>query len=482
MEKINGDKAGTLVLGALIATLVFSISVFTAGCGAITSTTETQTRTTIPPDVQGDAASSHPSISADGRLVAFRSDATNLVVGSTNGAHSIYVKDKETGVTTRASTASDGANGNRDSDNPVISADGRFVAFDSTATNLAAGDANNDCLSAAGTNTNCPDVFIKNLNSGETRIVSASTAGAQGNRDSDHPAISGDGRYVAFRSSAANLVTGDGNGKSDIFLKDMQSGAVSRVSVAADGTESNGDCAQPSISTDGRFVAFLSDATDLAPDDTNGKIDVYVKDIQTGALTRVSVGAGGQGNEASGLGSLAISASGRFVAFDSAADNLVPDDNNAKRDIFLKDMQSGALSLVSVSAAGAQGEEDSYSSVSVSADGRWVAFSSDAPNLVPGDTNATSGKTNVFLKDMQTGALSPVSTSSAGIIGQGKSEFASISADGRFVAFDSGAPNLVEGDTNKKSDVFIKDMQSGTTVRISTSTSDTGPGTPVSPG
>lgn len=462
-----------LPLAALFILTAFSA----AGCRETVMTTETQTRTTIPPDAQGDAASTNPDISADGRFVVFKSDATNLVVGSTNGARTIYIRDTQTGVTTRVSSDSAGVNGNMDSDNPALSADGRFVAFDSIASNLVPGDTGSQCVSASGTNINCPDVFIKNLESGETRLVSAATAGEPGNRESQQPALSADGSVVAFRSAATNLVEGDTNGKADVFLKDVQTGKVARVSVSAEGSEGNEDSEQPAISADGRFVAFHTFSDSLLADDTNGKEDVYLKDTQTGALTRVSTSAdGSQGDEASGFFNLALSADGRFVAFESGATNLVADDLNGKRDVFLKDTQSGAISLVSVSATGAQGEEDSYRSISVSTDGRFVAFSSDAPNLVAGDNNAGNGKTDVFIRDMWTVNVACISTSTGSAVpGKGKTEFLSISGDGRFVAFSSDGADLVPGDTNKNSDVFLKDTKTGVTTRISTSTADTGP-------
>jgi Tol biopolymer transport system component len=456
-----------LVLAAVLALIA-------GGCSETTTTVETQTRTTIPPEVQGDASSSGPSISADGRFVVFKSDATNLVVGSTNGARSIYLKDTQTGETRRVSFSSEGVNGNKDSDNPVISGNGRFVAFDSTATNLVSGDTNNQCLSTSGANVNCTDVFIKDLESGATRLVSATAAGGQGNRESQRPAISADGRFVAFISAATNLVTGDSNGKNDVFLKDMQTGIINRVSVAADGTEGNEHSVMPAISADGRFVAFRTQSSTFVAGDSSSGMDVFVKDTQTGALTCVSTSSSGaRGDGASGLNSLAISANGRFVAFESGAANLVPDDTNGKRDVFLKDTQTGATTLVSASAAGAPGEEDSYQSIAISADGRFVAFSSDAPNLVSGDVNGANGKTDIFVRDMQTGAVKCVSTSTGGAVqSMGKSAFVSISAAGRFLAFDSEAANLVPGDTNKKNDVFLKDTQTGATTRLSTSTAD----------
>lgn len=203
-------------------------------------------------------------------------------------------------------------------------------------------------------------------------------------------------------------------------------------------------------------------------------MDVFLKDVQTGALSRVSTSAAGvPGDEASGFSSLALSADGRFVAFESVAPNLVPGDANGKRDVFVKDTQTGAIALASADAGGTQGDEDSYHSVSISGNGRFVAFSSDAGNLVPGDANNANGKTDIFLKDMQTGAIAMISTNSGGVAqGQGTSGSAAISGDGRFVVYDSEAANLVAGDTNRKTDVFVKDTQSGTTIRVSTSTAD----------
>ncbi|MFA6002373.1 MAG: calcium-binding protein, partial [Thermoleophilia bacterium] len=326
----------------------------------------------------------------------------------------------------------------------------------------------------SGTSINCPDVFLKDTQTGETKRISTDAAGAQGDRESRHPSISADGRFIAFNSGASNIVPGDTNGVADIFVKDTRTGAVAQASSSAGGERGDNNSDFPAISADGRFVAFMSDATNLVADDTNGKMDVFIKDMQTGTIARVSADASGvQGDDTSGYGSLAISAAGRFVAFDSGATNLVPGDENGKRDIFLKDTRTGAVSLVSADAAGVQGVEDSYKSVSLSADGRLVSFSSDAPNLVPGDTNTTSGKTDIFVKDIQTGVITRVSTSTAAVEANGKSEFAVISADGLFVAFVSEAGNLIPDDTNRKADIFLKNLKSGETSRISSSTSDT---------
>ena len=170
------------------------------------------------------------------------------------------------------------------------------------------------------------------------------------------------------------------------------------------------------------------------------------------------------GDDAVGFGALTSSTDGRFLAFESAADNLVPGETNSRLDIFVKDTRTGVLTRVSVDAAGGEGVEDSYGSVSISKDGRWVVFRSDASNLVPGDTNA---RPDIFMKDMQTGAIIRISTDSAGAEARSDSESATITDDGRWVALDSAAANLNSGDTNNKKDIILKDIHSGATTRVS---------------
>ncbi|PKN65255.1 MAG: hypothetical protein CVU57_11495, partial [Deltaproteobacteria bacterium HGW-Deltaproteobacteria-15] len=295
--------------------------------------------------------------------------------------------------------------------------------------------------------------------------VSVSSDGSEGNGSSVYSSISADGRYVAFQSTASNLVSGDTNGKDDIFVHDRQTGATTRVSVSSGGLEGNGfSNGRPSISADGRYVAFQSTASNLVSGDTNGKYDIFVHDRQTGATTRVSVSSNGsEGN--SNSYSPSISSDGSYVAFDSNASNLVPGDTNENYDIFVHERQTGATSRVSVGSDGSEGNGRS-SNPSISADGRYVAFNSDAGNLVPVDTN---GDYDVFVHDRQTGATSRVSVSSDGSEGNSYSLFPVISADGRYVAFASNAGNLVPGDTNGIYDIFVHDRQTGATSRVSVS-------------
>ena len=272
--------------------------------------------------VPGNGFSLDPSSSADGRYVAFQSLATNLVLGDTNSSADIFVHDLQTGDTTRVSVNSSSVEGNNDSFRPSISADGRNVAFDSFASNLAAGDLNLYM-----------DTYVHDRQTGATTLVSVNSTGVGGNSSSSHPSISADGRYVAFESDATNLVSGDTNGKPDIFVHDLQTGETTRVSVNSSGGQGNGYCSYPSISGDGRDVAFQSSDTNLVAGDTNTFPDIFVHDRQTGVTRRVSLNSsGGQGNGSSTFPS--ISSNGLTVAFQSEANNLVSGDTNAKSDIF----------------------------------------------------------------------------------------------------------------------------------------------------
>jgi Tol biopolymer transport system component len=395
---------------------------------------------------QGNSGSVGDSISADGRYVAFWTDADNLVPGDSNVIHDIFVHDRETGVTERVSVSSSGVQGNNWSAVPSISADGRYVAFESWANNLVPGDTNT-----------YGDVFVHDRQTGVTERVSVDSSGAAGNDRSWFASISTDGRYVAFESSASNLVPGDTNGAPDVFVHDRQTGVTERVSVDSSGLQGNGQSVIPSISADGRHVAFTSYANNLVPGDTNSERDVFVHDRQTDKTDRISVSSiGAEGNGWSDEAS--VSADGRFVAFSSLADNLVPGDTNGQRDIFVIDRQTGETKRASVSSSGVQGNHTSFAA-SISADGRHVAFGSAANNLVPGDANTFS---DAFVHDRQTGVTERVSVSSSGVEGKnGGAASASISADGRHVAHTSWMDNLVPGDTNFWPDVFVHDRWDG---------------------
>jgi WD40 repeat protein len=301
-----------------------------------------------------------------------------------------------------------------------------------------------------------------------TELVSVASDGTQGNSGSHAPAISADGRYVAFSSSASNLVEEDTNGISDIFVHDRKTGQTQLVSIASDGTQGNNDSGGASISADGRYLVFFSSANNLVEGDTNGVQDCFVHDRLTGETTRVSVASDGtQANGACAyygwwfVYKTSISADGRYVVFHSDATNLVEGDTNGVQDCFVHDRITGETTRISVASDGTQGNGSS-GFPTISADGRYVAFESDATNLVEGVTNG-----GVFVHDRVTGKTTFESVSSDGIQGNNGAMFPAISADGRYVAFISFSDNLVEGDTNGVWDCFVHDRITGETTRVS---------------
>jgi Tol biopolymer transport system component len=282
-----------------------------------------------PNGVQGNGDSDDDmlALSADGRFVAFSSVATNLVRRDANNARDVFVHDRQTGRTERVSVGPGGVPGSGGSENAALSADGRFVAFESRARNLVPGDTNGEW-----------DVFVRDRRTGVTERVSVGPGGIQGDKASYVSALSADGRFVAFSSWADNLVPGDTNGTYDVFVHDRRTGTTERVSLGPNGRQGNGNSDNPSLSSDGQFVAFYSYASNLVPGDTNGERDVFVRDRRTGTTARVSLGPNGvQGNDFSGsYGAIpALSANGRFVAFDSSANNLVQDDTNGQADVYV---------------------------------------------------------------------------------------------------------------------------------------------------
>jgi hypothetical protein len=331
-------------------------------------------------------------MSADGRLVAFESRASNLVPGDTNGSADIFVHDLQTGSTELDSLSSTGLQGNGASWYPSLSADGRFVAFTSNSSNLVPGDANGAF-----------DTFVRDRFTGLTERVSVTTNGTEADLGGYTPAISGDGRFVAFESDATNLVQGDTNSSWDIFVHDRQTGTTERVSVSSSGGQGNGDSNGPVISSEGRFVGFWSFASNLVSGDTNGRPDAFVHDRLTGITERISIATNGvQGDDTSIIDS--ISADGRFVSFTSGASNLAPGDTNGACDIFIRDRILGTTELVSLGNAGQQGNMCSGGS-SIASGNRYVAFQSEANNLVPGDTNAHG---DMFLRDLDATGFSSV--------------------------------------------------------------------------
>jgi Tol biopolymer transport system component len=348
-------------------------------------------------------------------------------------------------VTQRVSVATGGAQANAQSLDPQISADGRVVVFSSLASNLDSSDTNGNY-----------DAFVHDLMTGGTRRVSNQPSG-----QTFGTSISGDGRKVVLQSLEA-LVAGDLNSVTDVYVHDMSTGTLDLVSVSTGGVQGNLDSSAARITPDGRFVVFASAATNLVAGDTNGKVDVFVRDLVAQTTVRASLTyQGGQAQDHCLSGS--ISGDGTRVAFQSAAMNLVPNSLDLHTDVFVRDLVAGTTTRVSQSAGGVEGNLPSVGPV-LSADGRFVAFSSDAANLVPGDTN---GWTDVFVCDLASALPTRISISSSGAQADSTSDSPSISADGRFVAFRSWGTNLVPGDTNAVFDVFVRDLSSGTTERVS---------------
>ncbi|MBF0156389.1 MAG: putative Ig domain-containing protein [Magnetococcales bacterium] len=375
----------------------------------------------------GNAHSYSPVLSSDGRYVAFTSDASNFAPGDANGVSDIFLKDTLTGSLTLVSGSASGTVGDYQSIRPLISTDGRYVSFASSASNLVSGDTNG-----------VSDVFLKDTVTGSVVLVSSSASGIVGDAQSGvangqliRHALSADGRYAAFLSRASNLVPGDTNGTADIFLKDTQTGAITLVSSTASGTIGNSSSDVPVLSPDGRYVAFLSGASNFVPGDTNETHDIFLKDTLTGSLTLVSGTASGTVGNGHSYNSPVVLDSGRYAVTWGYSSNLVPGDTNGVSDVFLKDTQTGSVTLVSSSASGTVGNTYSYNPV-LSTDGRYVAFVSWSNNLVPGV--GAYGTEGVFLKDTLTGSVTIVSSSAP----TGDVSTIQLSSDARIVAFSAG--------------------------------------------
>lgn len=408
----------------------------------------------------GAGAAQEPSVSADGRFVAFSSDAPNLGPTDTNAVRDVYLHDRQTGDTILVSHNLAGTDaGNGRSNEPSISQDGNFVSFSSLATDLVAGAANNLTT----------EIYIWKRSDNSIRLASVNSSGGTPGEFSAEPNTNGDGNFVAYTSptSASSLVAGgvDVNNLRDVFLWNGTTNTNQLVSVTTGGAAGNRGSFDPSVSASGQFVAFRSEADDLvAGVDLNGATrDIYMRDMTAGVTILVSRGLAGAG--ANGVSdSPSISADGNFVVFSSEASNLVASDSNgAVRDIFVFNRTDNSTTLISQNQQRSGSGNGVSSEPSISQDGRFVAFTSAAPDLVAGDTNAA---TDIFLYDLSTGAMNRVSTSTAGAQGNNNSSDANVAPQGLFVAFTSDATNLDAADTNALSDAFVAtapDRQTGNT-------------------
>jgi len=426
-----------------------------AGAPALAAAPTTTRVSVSTAGTQADDDSRFPAVDATGTVIAFDSHATNLVPGDGNGRLDVFVRDRGQATTVRVSVATGGGDANDISARPTIDASGTVVAFESPATNLIVGDTNN-----------AQDVFVRDLAAGTTRRVSRGLNGAQPNGASANAAVSADGRYVAFGSFASNLVAGDTNNAQDVFVRDLQTTVIRRVSVDAGGRQGNGASGQPSISARGTLVAFNSHATNLVPGDTNARQDVFVHDTTSGTTTRVSVtSTGREGNGHSFTPSIA--GDGSHVAFASEATNLVPGDTNGSQDVFVHPLPAGATERVSVSSNGVEGNgpsgSPSMSSASPSPPSgqrTYVAFVSTASNLVPSDTNLVG---DIFRRERLVGGFGVTTGTTRWSLAQdGSQSFGlgsgqpAITPSGQHIAFVSEALNLVPGDTNSDQDVFVR--------------------------
>lgn len=337
---------------------------------------------------KGVSASYNPSISADGRYIAFSSYSDNLVGDDINNNVDVFVHDQITGLTKRVSIASDGTQGHGNSGEADISGDGRYITFVSDANNLT---SNPGSLSGV-------DVYVHDQLLGQTILVSVTLDGWQSG-SGRAPSISSDGQHIAFYSIANNLALNDrGDSKWDIFLYSQATNNIIKVSTTSDGISADGDSREPSISSDGRFITFQSGSTSLVPSDNNNFEDIFVFDRLLNTTKRVSINsAGDQANKPSY--SPEISDNGQYITFITAAGNLSNADTNGYGDVYVYDQITQQTTLISVNSDGVQGNEGSWSSFppAISANGRFIAFGSTSTNLINNDQNG--GQSDIFLRE-----------------------------------------------------------------------------------
>jgi hypothetical protein len=395
--------------------------------------------------MQGDGLSRQFGISRDGRLVSFMSDATNLVANDTNGARDIFVRNRENGLTVRVSVASNGVQADGDSNSGVISRTGRYVAFHSAATNLVANDTN-------GSN----DVFVHDLLTGQTRRASVSSEGAEADSGAVWPSISRDGRFISFRSGSTNLVPGDTNGVDDTFVYDMISGTTRRTSITTSGGEINDTAIRDELSADGRYIAVATRATNVVDGETDGFVNIYVYDWRKGSVALATVGWNGE--PANGdSGQMDFSTDGAYMAFWSQASNLVPDDTNDTSDVFVWNRVDRSITRVSISSDGQQADGESTTCY-ISHEGHLVYFASLASNLVAGDTN---GFRDLYVHDRTKRETKRLSLTASGMQLDADASRPLVTKNGRLVTLFTAADNLVPGDSNGVDDVFVIKRRSG---------------------
>ena len=368
--------------------------------------------------------------------MAYSSNASNLTADDTSTNRDTFVHDRQTGITRLVSGDKVGS-----SYRPSISENGQEITFeyDNRTTTVR-----NPLLSGKFQAYNLHSSSLDNISSSQN------------------------GRYVAYSSSMSNLVDGDTNSQSDIFVHDQETGTTELVSFSFDDDQANDASYLPNISDDGRYITFTSDASNLVEGDTNQFKDIFVHDRETGTTQRINVHSDGTEANSSNTGNPSVSADGRYAVFSSHTNNLVDNDTNNDYDIFVHDREAGTTERISAHPDGTQGNRNSYNP-SISDDGRYITFTSDASNLVEGDTN---GRWDVFVHDREVGTNELISVHSDGTKGNHHSyesynaDMPKISDDGRYVLFRSEANNLVDNDTNNQTDLFVHDRETGTTERV----------------
>lgn len=393
---------------------------------------------------QANGPSRAPSISADGNLIAFESSASNLVPGDTNMTWDVFVHNRRTGATTRVSVGTGNTQAIYGGENPFISADGRYVAFASGSGDLVPMDTNGRT-----------DIFVHDRLTRSTSRVSVPSTGGQADDHSSDPVMSADGSVVAFLSIASNLVPDAGEAPNGLYVRDLIQGATTHVSVSSDGAPANNGSGRAAISHDGRILAFSSSATNLVGGDENFQWDVFVHDTQTGTTELISRSTSGvQGNY--GSYSPTMTADGRFVAFNSFARTLTAPPIPGLSNIYLRDRLNGTTIRITNGTQGPNGYASSSNPV-ISSDGLLVAFASTASDLVPDDTNSED---DIFAYDRRTEQMIRVSVASDGSQANRGANYINtrIAATARSVAFSSNSSNLVANDTNRVEDVFVRDI------------------------
>jgi hypothetical protein len=375
------------------------------------------------------------AITADGRFVAFATDFSNFSAGEMV-YRDIYVRDRIAGSTKLVSISTTGTRGNNGSYSPSISDNGRFIAFSSASTNFVQGDNNFN-----------NDIFVHDRVDVATKLISVATSGAHGNGYSGEPSINNNGSLVAFESDSSNLIPNDSNGWTDIFVRNWITGTTQLISIAMDGSTGNGKSIYPAVNGNGHIVAFASKASNLVPNDNNGRRDIFVRNWITGRTQLISVAMDGStGNRSSFEPS--INDDGNLVSFGSASSNLVPDDNNDTTDVFVRNTFTGVTELISISSNGIQGDQGSWDSV-ISPDGRYVVFTSNSTNLI--DNSITSGQ-NLYIRDRIAGVTNLIFSNSGTTVPWLNS--ASISRNGLYTVF-SSIRGLIPSDTNGLDDVYV---------------------------